>query len=59
MSNKISQYNNLISFYFIALVCILLTFAFAFYGFKSLLLKFGLVLTGSKFKNFRLGNGKS
>ncbi len=38
--------------------CILLTIAFAFDDFESLLKNFGLILTSSKFGNFRLGDGE-
>ncbi len=44
---------------FIHFVCIMLTFAFIFGDEEHFLQNFGLAQTGSKFVNFRLGDGKS
>jgi hypothetical protein len=37
----------------------MITSAFAYDAFKILPQNFGLILTGLKFQNFRLGNGES
>jgi hypothetical protein len=46
-------------FDFIQFYCVLLTFNFAFDDLESLLQNTGLVWTGSKLGNVRLGNGES
>jgi hypothetical protein len=54
LQNFTAQYFDFVQFH-----CILITFAFAFDDFESLLPNFGLIWIGSKFGNFRIGDGKS
>ncbi len=51
---KCANHHNFVQFW-----CILLNFAFAFDAFESSPWNFGLIRTGSKFQNFRLGDGES